>query len=142
MCDGLSILTMSEVLTINRAARELGKSASTVRRWVQRGCPCVRPGEVGRGKGAILNLQDVITWRGGGGVFQASDDERLEFLAGVLMDVLRRDEIHERIGITASEMAGMLVLIYERYHKNLTHEPVDRQKLPPEIAQLLAIYVR
>ena len=133
---------MSQGISITKAARALNRTPSTLRRWVQKGCPCVRPGEVGRGKGAILNLQDVITWRGGGGVFQASDDERLEFLAGVLMDVLRRDEIHERIGIEASEMAGMLVLIYERYHKNLTHEPVDRQQLPPEIAQLLAIYIR
>src|SRR3990172_4874448 len=132
---------MSQGITLREAAQTLRKSESTVRRWVQRGCPCVRPGEVGRGKGAIVNLNDVITWRGGGGVFQASDDERLEFLAGVLMDVLRRDAIHEPIGITASEMAGMLVLIYERYHKNLTHEPIYRQQLPPEIAQLLAIYV-
>jgi len=42
------------------------------------------------------------------------------------MDCFRRDAIHEPIGVTVNKMAGMLVLIYERYHKNLTHEPVDR----------------
>ena len=133
---------MSEGIRINKVARTLKKSPSTIRRWVQHGCPCVRPGEVGRGKGAILNLNDVITWRGGGQAQKLSDDEHLAFIAGVLMDCFRRDAIHEPIGVTVNKMAGMLVLIYERYHKNLTHEPVDRQKLPPEIAQLLAIYVQ
>jgi len=56
---------MSEVMSINKAARALNKTPSTIRRWVQKGCPCISPSETGRGKGAILNLDDVITWCGG-----------------------------------------------------------------------------
>jgi len=133
---------MSEVLSINQAAKKLKKTPSTVRRWVAKGCPCVRPGEVGRGKGAILNIPDVIAWRGGGQVQKEGDAERLGFIADVLMDSLRRDKIHERIGITSKQTAGLLALVYERYHKNLIKEPVERDKLPEQITQLLAIFVQ
>lgn len=131
---------MSDGITISSAARMLKRSESTIRRWVQRGCPCVRPGETGRGKGAILNLSDVMRWRGGG-VAEISPDERLQSVATVLMDCLKRDGIHERIGITGRELAGLLVLVFERYYKNLLHEPVNPEKLPPEIVQLLAVWV-
>ena len=135
---------MRNGITINKAAVELGKSASTVRKWIQRGCPCIRPGEVGRNKGAILNLNDVITWRGGGQVQKQSDDELLEFIANVLMDSWRRDKIHHRLGIdiTERQLAGVLALVYERYYKNLVREPVERDTLPEQITQLLAIWVQ
>lgn len=128
---------MSEV-TINKAAIALGKSPSTVRRWIQKGAPTVRPGEVGRGKGSIVRVKDLLQWRG---AVQVPYKERLDFIAGVLMDCLRRDEVGERIEITRRQAAGLLALVYERYHKNLTHEPLDRKELPPEIKQLCAIYV-
>lgn len=130
-----------DAVPINIAARQLGKSASTVRRWIQRGCPCVKPGEVGRGKGSILNLADVLAWRAGG-IAPADQDNRLEFVADVLMDSFKRDEITIKIGITTRELAGVLALIYQRYYRNLTHEQPDMDKLPDEITQLLAIYIK
>jgi|SRR3989304_1052008 len=133
---------MSQGISITKAARALNRTPSTLRRWVQKGCPCVRPGEVGRGKGSLLNLNDVIAWRGGGQVQKEGDAERLGFIADVLMDSLRRDKIHERIGITSKQTAGLLALVYERYHKNLIKEPVERDKLPEQITQLLAIFVQ
>ena len=135
---------MSQGVSINEAAKQLNRTPSTVRRWVQKGCPCVSPGETGRGKGAILNLDDVITWRGGGGQVQKqSDDDRLQFIAGVLMDCWRRDKIHNRAGIEISQrqLAGILALIFERYYLNLVREPISRDTLPPEITQLCAIWV-
>lgn len=129
---------MSEVVTINKAAIALGKSPSTVRRWIQKGAPTVRPGEVGRGRGSIVRVKDLLQWRG---AVQVPCKERLDFIASALMDCLRRDEIHERIGITSRQTAGVLALVYERYHKNLLYEPLDRDKLPEQITQLLAIWV-
>ena len=137
----LENFTLSDGISINKAAKMLGKTPSTVRRWVQKGCPCVRPGETGRGKGAILSLDDVMAWRGGGHVM-ASDDERLQFIATVLMDCIKRDEVHLRVDVTQREMAALLVLVFQRYWLNLTHRAIDElQDLPEEIKQLLAIYV-
>lgn len=50
-------------VTLARAARELGKSESTLRAWVRRGAPTARPGEAGRGRGALVVVQDLERWR-------------------------------------------------------------------------------
>lgn len=128
-----------EVITLEEAARELKKSPSTLRRWVRRGCPTVSLGQAGRGKGSIVRLSDIQRWRAGNA--EVSQDERLQFLAICLMDCYKRDEIHRRIGITAREAAGLLAFVYERYYKNLTHEPLDTNNLPPEIKQLCTVWI-
>lgn len=129
---------MSNGVPINKAARELKKSPSTIRRWIQRGCPCVSPGEVGRNKGAVLNLDDVMRWRGGG-VAPANNDELLSRLAVALLDTIRRDEAYISVGISERETAEILVLVYQRYYRNLTLEQVDINTLPPEMKHLCAI---
>ncbi|HBO83540.1 MAG TPA: hypothetical protein DD641_00820 [Deltaproteobacteria bacterium] len=131
---------MSEALCINRAAKVLNKTPSTLRRWIQKGAPTVKLGSVGRDNGSLVNIADLQRWRSGGHA-AASDDERLQFIATVLMDAFKRDEIHLRIGITARDCAGLLALVYERYHKNLLREPLDSKELPPEIEQLCTIWV-
>jgi len=44
------------------AARELGISASTLRRWLAAGAPCVA-GRAGRGNGAHVDVEAVLRWR-------------------------------------------------------------------------------
>ena len=130
---------MSKGIPITQAAKRLRKSPSTVRRWIQKGAPTVRLGEVGRNKGSLVNIEDIQRWRGG--VADVSHEERLQFIATVLMDSFKRDEITIKTGITIRELAGVLALVYERYHKNLTCSPVNPDSLPDEIKQLCAIYV-
>src|SRR4051794_9255673 len=57
------------------AARQLGKSPETLRRWVRSGCPVAAPGGPGRGKGALLDVAAVRAWRG---AVDARSDEMLE----------------------------------------------------------------
>jgi len=52
-------------LSLAQAARELDVSVSCVRRWIRAGAPAVRPGEVGRNKGAIVDVTALRRWRAG-----------------------------------------------------------------------------
>ncbi len=45
------------------AARELGKSPSTVRRWIVAGAPTRRLGEAGRSKGSLVCVADLRAWK-------------------------------------------------------------------------------
>ena len=130
---------MSEVLTINKAARALGKTPSTLRRWIQKGAPTVKLGSVGRDNGSLVNIADLQCWRGGGGAVTANDDELLARLAIALLDTIRRDEVHHRIGITEKQAAALLVLVYQRYYRNLVNEQVDIDNLPEEMKHICAI---
>jgi hypothetical protein len=84
-----------------------------VRRWIRADCPCVSPGEIGRGHGARLNLQDVASWRAarmGAGGPGADFMERIE---QVLYDTLRRDggngrPAHVDLGIDGERAATLL----------------------------------
>src|SRR5688572_12690696 len=57
---------MRDPVTLAQAASELGVSRATLQRDVRRGCPSiVRPGEVGRGNGALPDLEEYRRWRAG-----------------------------------------------------------------------------
>ena len=130
---------MSETVSINQAAKQLGKASSTVRRWVQKGAPTVKLGSVGRDNGSLVNIADLQCWRGGGGAVTANDDELLARLAIALLDTIRRDEVHHRIGITDKQAASLLVLVYQRYYRNLFNGQVDIDNLPEEMKHICAI---
>lgn len=48
---------------IRQAAQVLGKTESTLRRWVSRGAPTARPGEPRRGAGALVDVDALKRWR-------------------------------------------------------------------------------
>ena len=73
---------------LEEAARELGKSPVTLRKWIAQGAPCARPGEPGRGKGALVCVIDLKRWRAK--VEGTSREEELAALAGILRDFERR----------------------------------------------------
>lgn len=62
-------------------------------------------------------------------------------MARSLLDVLKRDDVAQRVGISLGQAAGALALAYERLHKNLLYEPFLQKQMPEEIAHLCAIFV-
>lgn len=53
----------SGIVSVPGAAVHFGVDPATVRRWLQCGCPCVRKGQRGPGRGALLDLREVEVWR-------------------------------------------------------------------------------
>lgn len=128
------------------AASQLGVHPSTVRRWIaDEGAPCVELGSVGRGKGSLVDIEELRRWlaerhgakHNGAGTFPT---DLLDRLAEALWDTLRRDEAHLRVGGIERDTASVLLMAYGRLWQNLTHRPLDELvNLPPKIAQLRAI---
>lgn len=50
-------------LPLTLAARELGVSSSTLRRWIRAGAPLARRGRRGRGRAALVSVEAVASWR-------------------------------------------------------------------------------
>jgi len=130
---------MSEAISINRAAKVLNKTPSTLRRWIQKGAPTVKLGSVGRDNGSLVNIADLQRWRGGGVTATENNDELLSRLAVALLDTIRRDEAHIRVGISEKQAASLLVLVYQRYYRNLVNEQVDIERLPEEMKHICAV---
>lgn len=128
-------------LPIVQAAKALKKDLSTVQKWIARGAPTVRPGSPGRGKGAVVNLKDLLRWRAGD-FAQDDHEEILERLAVAMWDTFLRDDLAGRIGITKKESAGALILMFERFYKNLKHGPVpELEKLPETMRKLFHVWL-
>ena len=53
-------------LALEAAARELGVSPGTLRRWIRRGCPVVCRGRRGRGHQMLIDPGAVQQWRQAG----------------------------------------------------------------------------
>ncbi len=107
----------SEGVSIREAAAELEMHDSTVRRWVARGAPCIRPGRPGRGNGARLDLVELRRWRAQRyGIPDAGRAHVLEGVAKGLWDLFMRDcsedcsPAHEYLGIPGDRAAVLLVL--------------------------------
>lgn len=52
-----------EAVSIAEAARQLKRKPVTIRGWLARGAPCASPGEPGRGRGALVVVEDLERWR-------------------------------------------------------------------------------
>lgn len=125
---------------IGAAARKLGVSPSTVRRWIQNGAPCVHPGESGRGHGALVFVDELRRWRS-----KVTDERRvLHRLAEALLDTHLR-EFHdgkpawEALGVREGKAALVLVSAYCRAHATLTGTWPDESAFPAAIEQLMRI---
>ena len=139
-----------EVLTLDQAARRLGKSPCTVRRWIAKGAPTVSLGKEGRGNGSLVDLDQVRRWRAGIAgldIQPPGETDSLQRLATALWDVFKRDAgvgdggypAHRLLGIRDYQAAALLVEVYERHAQDLTGSIPD--PLPTEI-QLLVSLVR
>lgn len=72
----------SEMLPIAQAARALGTSETSLRRWIKAGAPVARRGRRGRGHVTLIDVAAVEAWRAGG------DDAALRDLAARLPELL------------------------------------------------------
>lgn len=132
-------------LPIEQAARVLRIDVSTLRRWIVAGCPVVTLGEVGRGKGSTVNLDQVRAWRASQlipGMIQQSQEDTLAGIACAFEDAMKRDSAYQRVGICEAQAAGFLVLVFERMWMNVTKRSRDEISLPPQMKQLRAIYLQ
>src|SRR5690606_34370728 len=117
-------------VTVLQAARALGLSRATVQRDVRSGCHgIVRPGEPGRGRGALLDLDAYRRWRSG-----QADDERVLRVAA--QTALRTWQSY---GSPNARMRGhsaaLLALYVSSFYRALTGR--DLVELPAECVTLL-----
>lgn len=54
---------MSAALPVPQAARVLGTSSATLRRWIAAGAPVARRGRRGRGRATLVDPAAVMAWR-------------------------------------------------------------------------------
>jgi hypothetical protein len=121
-------------VTVAHAARAIGVAASTVRRDVQRGCGgIVRPGEPGRGKGALLDLEAYRRWRDGR--CDHDDDSTLDQLATVLARVVREHGGQSRALRRHAEYIA--IAAYIRMAQAITRLDVDA--IPEELRVACAV---
>lgn len=123
-------LALMENATVKQAAAHFRVSQETIRRWIREGAPCVSPGEVGRGHGALLDLDAVASWRASRlGVSQAGGDP-MEKVAMALVDVLRRDggrgiPIHRELGVSDDAAIKILTHAQSRIERALGKSGTD-----------------
>lgn len=136
---------MPEAVTVAEAARALGTSEQTVRNWLARGAPCVRPGSAGRGRGALVDPAALRSWRNREEPEPAA--EQLEALAKTLLNVFHADGALEpdplpawqSLGLRRTDVAAVLLLIWRRAFFDATGElPTE---LPAELQALFGVLV-
>lgn len=142
-----AIRETDEPLSIRDAAVVLGVVPSTVRRWVQRGAPSVRPGEGGPGRGALVRIRELESWRRGSADYGLA----LERVADALLEVHQRDagcgvSAHKQYGVDEEASAFQLLQVWDRVYRKLAGQDLDEfyeldeAALPDSIAQLLRIW--
>ncbi len=128
------------------AAREMGLTTATLRRWVQQGAPTERPGSVGRNHGALVDPAALRRWRYGEPGAPRSDMEAIETIAQAFEDFFRRDSgldapAHRCLGIPDREAAALLVVLFEYVWQRLVGRELTAEDAPAQIARLRAICV-
>lgn len=119
-------------VNLQEAAEALGIDVSTLQRDIAAGCPVVKLGSVGRGKGSRVDLDAVRRWRAG------ARGDALPVLEAVLMAVFQ-DGVHERVKMHPGAVAYLFLKLYERAYERVKKEPlVD---LPVEMQRLRGICV-
>lgn len=106
-------------MTVTQAARTFQVDVATIRRWIVKGCPCVRRGSRGPGRGAVLDPEAMATWRGrASGPTGLSVDEVLQRIADTLWDTLDREHVDVRAGVDREAAAAVLIVVWEQACKN------------------------
>lgn len=68
---------MTRAATLPAAARELGVSVATLRRWLHAGAPQTRRGARGRGRATLVNPAAIVAWRASRAVTTNADASRI-----------------------------------------------------------------
>jgi hypothetical protein len=117
-------VSVSTDVSLPEAARHFKVTPETIRRWIRAGCPCVSPGEVGRGHGARLNIGDVARWRAARAGVPAVPDDLMTRIETAIVDTLRRDGGNGRpvaadLGLSHEQAATLLTHAYSRIRRVL-----------------------
>jgi hypothetical protein len=96
-------------IPLRLAAAALGRSEATLRRWIQRGAPCARPGASGRGKGALVEVADLRAWRRAAPL---DCDAFLDRLESILRDYHRAGD-HRLVGLRDDHARAYLAALVE-----------------------------
>ncbi|MDF0673242.1 MAG: hypothetical protein P0120_02710 [Nitrospira sp.] len=117
-------------VSLKEAARAIGINVSTLRRDIIAGCPTVELGEVGRGRGSRVDLEEVRRWRA------RKRGDALAVLEFSLIQVFKSG-LSEKIKLEPGKLAYILLKTYEQAHEHVNNEPLI--DLPMEMMQLCAI---
>jgi hypothetical protein len=106
-------------MTGPQLAKHLGKDPATIRKWPQKGCPVIRRGAKGPGRGALFDLATVEAWRGRATAPAGlSIDDVMQQIAVALWQCLEEDHADIRAGISQDDAATVFVILWERCCKN------------------------
>lgn len=119
-------------MTVQETAQRFDVDPATVRRWLHSGCPCVRRGSRGPGRGAILDFRAVESWRGRAlGQAGLEPEEILQRIALALWDAIEKDSAHIRAGISRDDACAAFLVVWERVCKNFNRQfKFDQQPDP------------
>ena len=116
--------TTGQPVSVRAAAEHFGVDPKTVRSWVRHGCPCVRRGRSGPGRGALLSLFRVEEWRKQRRArttlpTESIGADMLDQIATALLKSLSEDSSHIGAGatVTRAEAAAILLSAWERICK-------------------------
>ena len=102
-------------MTVAQVAKHFNVDEVTVHRWLKSGCPCLRPGRRGPGRGALLDIEQVEQWRGRSTVPEGLTVENLlPRIASALCDALMLEHADIRAGIDRAAAAAVLVVAFEQ----------------------------
>ena len=115
--------------TVLKAAEHFQVDPSTIRRDIQDGCPCLRKGAKGPGRGALLDLQQVAEWRARRrGPAGLSVEDVLQRIAVTLGECVEHDRLALRVNISREESAAVVIVVWEKCcHAFGKSYPYDRQ---------------
>lgn len=131
-------------MPLAQAAKTLSLHRSTLSKWLKQGAPCLEEGHSGRGHTARVDLEAIQRWRArkfAAGLAQRNDTELLELMVRALMDAMKRDDLQRRTKTTADQVALCVLIIYERYYRNLKQQPLEPQDVPQAMRNLCTDYL-
>lgn len=128
----------SSIVSVHEAAKHFGVDVVTIRRWLVAGCPCVRPGHRGPGRGALVDLEQVALWRGNSSVVrEAPVEEIMQRIASALYGALTDGHADIGAGIDRASCAAVLVAAFDECRRTFG-KTYRFDQLPVEIQTLMS----
>jgi len=132
---------------LREAALELRRSVDTLQAWIRQGAPTASLGAVGRGRGALVVVDELRRWRAG----RASGDAQLPI--SVDLGAIARAILRAHVKPTDGRMfptwkahrtvkgaaAAQAYAIFQALAVELTGRPVPEASLPSEMLMILGI---
>lgn len=137
-------MTTGQPVSVREAAKHFKVDPVTVRRWLRRGCPCVRQGQRGPGLGAHLDLAAaerwLAPWRGMAGPCAGlSVDEVLEEFADILLETVEKGGLEICADISRETSAAALLVVWRTGCRNFgRHYPCGES---PQAIQTLMSFL-